>query len=122
MSSTKGKCQGCGEQKELTLGLCYLCDIEARAKEPPMELLDMRFVYEGRQPANQGQVILKQLLDKAPKEFLRLKREAEASYRESLFKKEEKEKVVEEKADEGSEKVVELIDKWLEEFNNEAGN
>lgn len=112
-----GKCFSCGAEKVLTNGLCVPCDLEVSAREPPEELKDMRLVYSGIQPRTPGQTILKQLLDKTPKEFLRLKREAESSYREGM-REEKKEETVEAKADEGTEKVLELIDQWLQEWQH----
>lgn len=118
-----GRCIGCGNERDLQGGLCMACDLELRAKEPPEELRDMRFVYEGRAPATPGQVILKQLLDKSPKDFLRAKKEAEAAYRSSLFGGKapalpgETEPEVK---DLGTEAVVALVDRWLAEQEGEV--
>jgi hypothetical protein len=116
----KGICEGCGNERMLRDGLCFPCDGEARAKAPPQELLDMRWVYEGQPPQTPMQRALKQLLEQNPREFLLQKRGSERDYRQHLQKTAAKpakegqlrESAVEE-ADEGRDRVLELLgEEW----------
>ena len=89
-------------------GFCMPCEYQIQAVEPPQVLKDLRSVYEGDKPRNKGMVVLWNLMQKNPKEFLGQLKAAEKEWREQVAK------VKEAEPDEKQVKVEELIDRLLE--------
>ena len=100
-------------------GCCVPCDFLIKAVEPPEELKDMRWVYQGKRPGTRGQMAWAKLMTDDPGKFLAEKRAAERDYRIAVAARmpkvaePEPEIVANNEQDEGTARVLELLaEEW----------